>query len=350
MSTNPLLPLQLPPSLAAAVSESIRDWHDNRKAQRLWARDATLWTGADEDRWLGWLGIIDDQLAHADRLRAVADEVRAGGFTDVLLLGMGGSSLCPAVLASTFGRVEDFPALHVLDSTDPAQIAAAVRDVDLAHTLVVVSSKSGSTLDPNILFQYVFERVTEAVGVRNAPKRFMAVTDPGSTLQGMAEQYGFRRICHGLSTVGGRYSALSDFGMVPAAAMGLDVGRFLDRAKEMVHRCAARVPAADNPGVRLGAVLGTLGARGRDKVTLVTSPAISGLGGWIEQLIAESTGKRGKGLVPIDGERLGAPAVCGDDRLFVYLRLASQAETTQDAALDALEDVLKQDVRLERAP
>ena len=152
----------------------------------------------------------------------------------------------------------------------------------------------------------------------------------------MAEQYGFQRVCHGLSSIGGRYSALSDFGMVPAAAMGLDVGRFLDRAEEMVHSCAACVPAADNPGVALGAVLGTLGAHGRDKVTLVTSPDISGLGGWLEQLIAESTGKRGNGLIPIDGEWLGAPALYGNDRLFVYLRLTPKADATQDAALDAL--------------
>ena len=337
---------QLPPPLAEAVSASIRDWQDNRKTQRLWARDPTLWTGADEDRWLGWLGVTDDQLAHLDRLRAVAHDARTGDVTDVLLLGMGGSSLCPDVLASTFGRLAGFPALHVLDSTDPAQVAAVAGDVDLAHTLVIVSSKSGSTLEPNILFQYFFERVTEAIGASEAPKRFVAITDPGSKLQQVAERYGFHRICHGLSSIGGRYSALSDFGMVPAAAMGLDVGRFLDRAEEMVHSCAACVPAPDNPGVALGAVLGTLGAHGRDKVTLVTSPAISGLGGWLEQLIAESTGKRGKGLIPIDGERLGAPAVYGDDRLFVYLRLTSKPDTTQDAALDALERAGQPVVRL----
>ncbi len=328
---------QLPPTLADAVSASIRDWQDNRKTQRLWARDATLWTGTDEDRWLGWLGITDDQHAHLDRLRAVAHDARTGGFTDVLLLGMGGSSLCPDVLASTFGRVEGFPTLHVLDSTDPAQIAAVAGDVDLAHTLVIVSSKSGSTLEPNILFQYFFERMSEAVGAPQAAARFVAITDPGSKLQQVAERHGFHRICHGLPSIGGRYSALSDFGMVPAAAMGLEVDRFLERADEMVQSCAACVPAADNPGVALGAVLGTLGTHGRDKVTLVASPAISGLGGWLEQLIAESTGKRGRGLIPIDGERVGAPAVYGVDRLFVYLRLTSKPDTTQDAALDALE-------------
>ena len=337
---------QVPPPLRDAVSATVRDWQANRKVQRLWARDATLWTGADEDRWLGWLGITDDQPAHLDRLRAVADDVRRGGFTDVLLLGMGGSSLCPDVLATTFGRVEGFPALHVLDSTDPAQIAAVAGQVNLARTLVIISSKSGSTLEPNILFQYFFERVTQAIGAREAPAHFVAITDPGSKLQQVAERHGFRRICYGLPSIGGRYSALSEFGMVPAAAMGLDVGRFLDRAEEMVQSCAACVPAADNPGVALGAILGTLGAHGRDKVTLVTSPAISGLGGWLEQLIAESTGKRGRGLIPVDGERLGAPLVYGDDRLFVYLRLTSKPDTSQDAALDALEHAGQPVVRI----
>jgi transaldolase / glucose-6-phosphate isomerase len=225
----------------------------------------------------------------------------------------------------------------VLDSTDPAQIAAVASRIDVARTLVIVSSKSGGTLEPTILFQYFFQRVAEIIGTREAPQRFIAITDPGSTLQQMAEQYGFRRICHGLPSIGGRYSALSDFGMVPAAAMGLDVGRFLDRADEMVQSCAACVPAADNPGVTLGAILGTLGAHGRDKVTLVTTPAIAGVGAWLEQLIAESTGKLGKGLIPVDGEPVGAPGVYGDDRIFVYLRLTSRADPSQDAALDVLE-------------
>ena len=337
---------QVPPAFEDSVSAAVRDWQANRKAQRLWAHDATLWTGTDEDQWLGWLGITDDQLAHLDRFRAVADDVQRGGFTDVLLLGMGGSSLCPDVLATTFGRAEGFPALHVLDSTDPAQIAAVTGRVDLARTLVIVSSKSGNTLEPNILFQYFFERVTQAVGAREAPARFIAITDPGSKLQQVAERHGFQRICYGLPSIGGRYSALSEFGMVPAAAMGLDVGRFLDRADEMVQSCAACVPAADNPGVALGAVLGTLGAHGRDKVTLVTSPAISGLGGWLEQLIAESTGKGGRGLIPVDGERLGAPGVYGDDRLFVYVRLTSKPDTSQDVALDALEHAGRPVIRI----
>lgn len=328
---------RLPTPLAEAVSAALGDWQADGNSRRLWARDAALWTGTDEARWLGWLSIVADETAHLDELLAVAADAQAGGFTHVLLLGMGGSSLCPDVLASTFGRVPGFPVLRVLDSTDPQQIAAVEAGVDLARTLVLVSSKSGSTLEPHILFQYFFDRVSKAVGNEAAPKRFIAITDPGSKLEQLAAARGFRRVCHGVSAIGGRYSALSDFGMVPAAAMGLAVGALLDRADQMVQACAACVPAAENPGVALGVVLGTLGARGRDKVTLVASPAIASLGSWLEQLIAESTGKLGKGLIPVDGERLGPPAVYGDDRLFVYVRLSSAPDAAQDAAVDVLE-------------
>ena len=327
----------LPPPLADAVVASTNDWQAHRSTQRLWAGDAALWTGADEDRWLGWLGVTADQLENLDRLRTIAETVRTRGFTDVLLLGMGGSSLCPDVLASTFGHVKGFPALRVLDSTDPAQIAAVADTLDVGRTLVIVSSKSGSTLEPNILFEYFFERMTKAVGVQEAPTHFVAITDPGSKLQQAAEQRGFQSICYGLPSIGGRYSALSNFGMVPAAAMGLDVGRFLDRAEEMAHSCAACVPTTDNPGVALGLVLGTLGNRGRDKVTFVTSPGIGGLGAWLEQLLAESTGKLGRGLIPVDGEWTGPPDVYGDDRVFIYLRFMPEPDQAQDAAVDALE-------------
>jgi transaldolase / glucose-6-phosphate isomerase len=333
-------------TVADAVAASLRDWQDNGKVERLWARDAMLWTGADESQWLGWLGMADDQFAQIDRLRSVGREAANSGFSDIVLLGMGGSSLCPDVLATTFGRIDGFPALHVLDSTDPAQIASVADRVDLTRTLVVVSSKSGSTLEPNILFQYFFERVTRAIGVVEAPTRFAAITDPGSKLQLVAEERHFRHTWLGVPSIGGRYSALSDFGMVPAAAMGLDVGRFLERAQAMARSCAAGVPTADNPGVALGVVLGTLGARGRDKVTLVTSPSIAGLGGWIEQLLAESTGKLGRGLIPVDGERIGVPSVYGDDRLFVYVRLTADADMAQGAAVDALEDAGQPVVRI----
>jgi transaldolase/glucose-6-phosphate isomerase len=327
----------LPAELEAAVRAELQVWADRDRVRRLWARDEKLWSRTDEANWLGWLEIVDAQLGRLDHFRSVAEDVVQAGFAHVLLLGMGGSSLCPEVLKLTFGRIAGFPELHVLDSTDPAQVRALEKKADLARTLVIVSSKSGSTLEPNILKRYFFERVKETVGAAEAGRRFVAITDPGSQMQRVAEADGFRRICFGLPSIGGRYSALSDFGMVPAALMGLDVARLLGRAEEMTRACAASVPAAENPGAVLGVVMGILAKRGGDKVTLVASPAIHGLGAWLEQLLAESTGKEGKGLVPVDREPLGAPDVYGADRLFVYLRLATAPDPAQDAAVAALE-------------
>jgi transaldolase/glucose-6-phosphate isomerase len=327
----------LPEGLAAAVKTTFDAWHADGKVRRLWARDASLWTGTDEASWLGWLGIAEDQLADADRFRRVAEEVRVAGFTHALLLGMGGSSLCPEVLATTFGRVDGYPRLHVLDSTDPAQIKRVEDGLDLARTLVIVSSKSGTTLEPNILKDYFFERIRQVVGPAEAGARFVAITDPGSKLERVAESDSFRHTFFGLPSIGGRYSALSDFGMVPAAIAGIDVARFLDRADVMAHSCARSLPPQDNPAVVLGTILGVAANQGRDKVTLVASPGISGLGAWLEQLLAESTGKDGKGVIPVDREALGPPEMYGDDRVFAYLRLDSAPDPAQDVAIDALE-------------
>jgi transaldolase/glucose-6-phosphate isomerase len=250
---------------------------------------------------------------------------------------MGGSSLCPEVWKETFGKVERFPELFVLDSTDPAQVAAFEARVDLARTLFVVSSKSGSTLEPNIFKAHFFERAKEVLGPERAASRFVAVTDPGSALEKEARADGFRHVFPGVKTIGGRYSALSNFGTVPAAAMGLDVEHFLDEAERMLHACAPGVPAAENPGLVLGTVLGAAARRGRDKLTLIISPGIHDLGAWLEQLIAESTGKEGKGIIPVDREAAGAPAAYGDDRLFAYVRLEAAADAAQDAAVAALE-------------
>jgi len=329
--------LTLPPDLEKQVRRTLEEWTAGGKVRRLWARDATLWTGADEADWLGWLGIVEDQPGRIDQLRRVAEDVKRERFTHALLLGMGGSSLCPELLKETFGRVDGFPELFVLDSTDPAQIRALERKVDLAKTLFIVASKSGSTLEPNIFKQYFFERVRQIVGAERAGSRFVAITDPGSRLQQVAEADRFRQVFFGVPSVGGRYSALSDFGMVPAAVMGLDVARLLGRAKEMADACGGNVPAEKNPGAVLGVVLGVLATQGRDKVTLVVSPAIYDLGAWLEQLLAESTGKEGKGLIPVDREPLGPPEVYGADRLFVYLRLASAPDARQDLAVIALE-------------
>jgi transaldolase/glucose-6-phosphate isomerase len=327
----------LPAELATAVEDALDAWRANGKMRQLWAQDASLWTGTDEAQWLGWLGITDDQLAHLKHLKNVAKDIQTAGFSHALLLGMGGSSLGPEVMRMTFGIVPSFPELHVLDSTDPAQVAQFESRVDLAKTLFIVSSKSGSTLEPNILKQYFFERVRETVGDKEVSNRFIAITDPGSKLQQEAEENGFRHIFFGWPNIGGRYSVLSDFGMVPAAIMGVDVATFLDRAEYMVHSCAGSVPPADNPGVVLGVIIGVLAQHGRDKVTLIASPGIGDFGAWLEQLLAESTGKDGNGLIPVDQEPLGPPEVYGNDRLFAYIRLASAPDTAQDAAVAALE-------------
>ena len=328
---------KLPENLDAAVKTSLEDWRVNGKVRRLWSQDKTLWTNDDENRWLGWLGITEDQLAHIEHLKDIAEEVKKEHFSYALLLGMGGSSLCPEVMKMTFGKVDGYPELHVLDSTDPSQIKTFENKIDLANSIFIVSSKSGGTLEPNIFKQYFFERVKETVGADKAGSRFIAITDPNSKMQQVAEADGFRHIFFGLPSIGGRYSALSNFGMVPSAIMGVDVGRFLDLAEEMVHSCASCVPPEDNPGVILGAIMGVLAKNGRDKVTIITSPGIWDFGAWLEQLLAESTGKLGKGLIPVDQERLGPPGVYGNDRLFAYLHLENSPDSTQDAAVEALE-------------
>jgi glucose-6-phosphate isomerase len=312
----------------------------------LWERDRSLWTNSDEDKWLGWLTIADDQLAHRHEFAAAAEDARSGGFSHILLLGMGGSSLCPEVLKMTFGTIPGYPELHVLDSTDPAQIKAMEEKVDIAKTLFLVSSKSGSTLEPNIFKQYFFERLKHVLGAEKAGSRFIAITDPGSKMELVAQGDKFRHIFHGLASIGGRYSALSDFGMVPAALMGLDAQNFLDRTEEMVHACKSCVPVDDNPGVVLGIILGTLARNGRDKVTIVASPGISDLGAWLEQLIAESTGKEGHGIIPVDREQLGPADVYGEDRVFAYLRLESAPDPAQDDKVAALEQAGQPVIRI----
>ncbi len=322
--------------LTQAVEATIKEWQSGNKMARLWQGDASLWTGDDESKWLGWLRIVEDQIAHIQQFSDIAADAAKAGFTHALLLGMGGSSLCPEVFKITFGRQKGHPELHVLDSTDPAQIKAIENQVDLARTLCIVSSKSGSTLEPNIFKQYFFDQIQKVVGKEKVGEHFIAVTDPGSKMQQVAERDHFRKIFFGLASIGGRYSALSNFGIVPAAVMGLDVSKFLDRTEEMVQACGPEVAADQNPGAVLGIILGTLGNLGRNKITIVTSPGIHDLGAWLEQLIAESTGKQGKGLIPVDREALGAPEVYGNDRVFAHLRLAGEPDTVQKQKLDVL--------------
>jgi len=321
----------------AEVDAVLDDWRRGGKVRRLWAGDASLWTGGDEGRWLGWLRVVEAGLGRAPELASLGEEVRRAGFHHVVLLGMGGSSLCPDVLRQTFGTIDGHPELHVLDSTVPAQVKRVADAADPAHTLFVVASKSGSTIEPNAMKAFFFGRVSRAVGAGRAGEHFLAITDPGTRMDEVARSDGFRHVVYGDPTIGGRFSALSPFGMVPAALMGLDPRDWLERAREMTRSCGEFVPPAANPGVALGAILGTLARGGRDKLTLVLSPGIASLGGWLEQLVAESTGKHGMGIVPVDGEALGPPAVYGADRVFVYLRLASGASAAQEAGLRALE-------------
>jgi transaldolase/glucose-6-phosphate isomerase len=327
----------LPEKLESLVKAALEDWKRNDKVRRLWQRDASVWTGSDEGQWLGWLDIVEKQLAQLDVFKKVAADVKKAKFKHALLLGMGGSSLCPEVLRMTFGKIKGFPELHVLDSTDPVQIKTIEAKVDLKRTICIVSSKSGSTLEPNIYKQYFFERIAKKVGPKEVGNRFIAITDPGSKMQQVAEADKFRHIFFGDPSIGGRYSALSNFGMIPAAIMGLDVAKFLKNTQEMVKACGASVAADKNPGVLLGAILGTAANEGLDKLTIISSPGISDLGAWLEQLIAESTGKQGKGIIPVDREKLAKPEAYGSDRVFAYLRLETKPDKKQDAAVKALE-------------
>ncbi|WP_375459048.1 bifunctional transaldolase/phosoglucose isomerase [uncultured Enterovirga sp.] len=329
------------PALGKAIDEEVaglaESWRADGTVRRLWKRDKTVWTSTDEDRWLGWLDVLDRQEGELGAYRALADEVRAGGFTDALLLGMGGSSLGPEVLAETFGSQPGFPKLRILDSTDPAQVRATAEAVDLARTILIVSSKSGSTLEPNVFRDFFLARMKEAVGAEEAGSHFLAVSDPGSAMEKAAQRDGFRHIFYGEPSIGGRYSVLSAFGLVPAAVMGLDVGGLIRSAQAMVRSCGPDVPPEANPGVQLGLAMGAAAKAGRDKVTIVAPGPLRDFGAWAEQLIAESTGKNGQGLIPIDSEPLGPPEVYGTDRLFIQLRLDGQADAGQDAAIAALE-------------
>ncbi len=328
--------ISLPPDLDEAVKASLEAWRKDGTIRKIWEHDASVWTGKDEGKWLAWLDIVDERLAGVAELTGFQKQVQDRGFEHVLLLGMGGSSLGPEVLAETFGKQDGFPQLLVLDSTDPQQVVAFEHKVDLAKTLVIVSSKSGGTLEPNILKAYFFDKMQKAVGADKAGSHFVAVTDAGSHMEEVAKKDGFWKIFHGDKGIGGRYSVLSNFGLVPGAAMGLELKEFLESAQRMAYACGAGSPPLQNPGVRLGTVLGIGAKHGHDKVTIVASPAIYDMGAWLEQLMAESTGKNGFGLVPIENETLAAPDKYGKDRVFAYLRLTASADATQDKAIEAL--------------
>jgi transaldolase/glucose-6-phosphate isomerase len=322
-------------SICKAVEKNAEDWRASAKIRRLWQHDKSVWTGTDEDKWLGWL----NSAASADiaDYEDFAHRVKGQNFTDAVVLGMGGSSLGPEVLAQTFEKQPGFPKLHVLDSTDPAQVRNLQASINIANTLFIVSSKSGGTTEPNVMKDYFFARVSEAIGADKAGHRFIAVTDPGSSLEKVATKQGFARIFHGDPTIGGRYSVLSPFGLVPAATAGIDIAALLKHTLAMVRSCGPDVPPHENPGVQLGLAMGLAGLEGRNKVTILSSKRIADFGAWAEQLIAESTGKDGKGLIPIDGEPLGDVAVYGNDRFFIDIRTEGENDSAHDDGLAALE-------------
>ncbi len=321
-----------------AIDRTLEQWRVEGKVRRLWQGDATLWTGTDEGSWLAWLHTPEVQLDQAEMLQQLNEEGNGSTYQHIVVLGMGGSALCPELFARVFGTSSPGrPELLVLDTIDPAAVQTLASRLDPARTLFVVSSKSGGTVETSALFHYFFERVRQVVGFHKAGSHFIAITDPKTRLHVRAKAERFRGIYFAWHESPGRFSALSNLGLVPAALLGVEVEQLLQRAQIMAHSCASCVPPELNPGVRLGVTLGTLAEEGRDKVTLVLGPALTALGPWLEQLISESTGKDGRGLIVVEGERLGSPEIYREDRVFVQLKLADEATPDQDAALLLLE-------------
>jgi transaldolase/glucose-6-phosphate isomerase len=322
---------------ALLVGEVLADLKAQQVLTRIWAHDHTVWKDAPTEitNRLGWLHIAELMQDALHQIEGVVNDVRQAGYTHALLLGMGGSSLAPEVFRKTFGVKPGYLDLAVLDSTDPRAVAA-YDALDPAKTLYLVSTKSGGTVETFSFFKHFYNRTVAAVGREKAGDHFIAITDPGSGLAKTAAQYRFRTTFLNDPNIGGRYSALSHFGLVPAALLGVDLPLLLDRALNGMYNgqeCNCLIEG-DNNSARLGVIMGELAKLGRDKVTIITSPALTSFGDWVEQLIAESTGKEGKGILPVVGEPLGAPAVYGDDRLFVYLRL--DGDESHDAAIHTL--------------
>jgi len=329
--------------LEAAVQERLAALAAADFSERLWAADPTLWKADDDAHQrivadaLGWLSVFEGVRDEVQGLAAFVDELCAEGYRSAVLLGMGGSSLAPEVMRAILGTRPGYLDLHVLDSTDPAAVAAVEAAVDLESTLFVVASKSGGTTETACFHAYFYQRLQELDG-EHAGHHFVAITDEGTSLEKQALEQGFRAVFVNPGDIGGRYSALSFFGMVPAALMGVDLERLLDGVRAMAVVCGPDVPAEQNPALRLGAAMGELALRGRDKLTLVFEPPLAPLGAWVEQLVAESTGKEGTGILPVDLEELGPAGAYGDDRVFAALRLAGAADAGGAGALEALRD------------
>lgn len=333
----------LPEGLNIDVRAELEKWQQENKIGQIWSKDASVWTGENEDKWLDWLDIVSEELSNVQAFRDFYENIKSAGFSNVLLMGMGGSSLCPEVLGITFGA-ENF---QILDSTVPARIKAIENGIDIANTVFIVASKSGSTLEPNCFKQYFFDKVSQIKGWENAGKQFVAITDPGSKMQKVAEADGFRRIFFGKPEIGGRFSALSAFGLTAAAAMGIDVEQLLMAAQRMVDACKTSSPT-ENPGALLGTILGVSQRTGRDKLTIFTSPEIHDLGAWLEQLIAESTGKSGIAIIPVDLEPMQPASEYSNDRVFVYLALkGGKPDNRVDLNLEEIERLGHPLVRIE---
>jgi len=320
--------------LAERLHTAVHEAEQAGVAKRIWRKDASLWKANEASHKqirnsLGWLTLPDEMIGVAGELIEFAEMIAARGFRHVMVCGMGGSSLCPEVLARTFGRQQGFPELLVLDSTDPDVIARLRDQIDIDHCLFVIASKSGTTTEPTVFYKYWYDEVGQRRS--NPGENFIAITDPGSPLVDTAAELGFQRTFLNQADIGGRYSALSYFGMVPAALMGIDIRKLLERAKEAAQSCSALMPAASNDALKLGTILGECANAGRDKLTLAIDPQIETLGLWIEQLIAESTGKEGKGILPVTGEPLGDAPVYGDDRVFMAISVGVIPQNTNAA-------------------
>jgi transaldolase/glucose-6-phosphate isomerase len=329
----PTIRSSIPDELEPPLIERIKQAEAEAVAKRVWQHDESLWGGPgvpEIGNRLGWLTISEKMLEHAPELNAFVEQVKADGFTDTVLLGMGGSSLGPEVIRRSYGQIPGALRLHVLDSTDPGAVLGVERAVDLETTLFIVSSKSGGTVETLSHMRYFFDR-TGGDG-----RRFVAVTDPGGPLVDLARERGFRHVFENDPDIGGRYSVLSYFGLVPAALAGVNLEALLHRAQVAEQNCTHFDASASNSGLWLGIAMGELALQGRDKATFVVSEPISSFGLWVEQLIAESTGKHGKGILPVAGEPLGDPDCYGDDRVFAYLRDPDSADPDTDAKMEAL--------------
>jgi len=308
-----------------AIEAALADLEVNSVIPRIWDYDNTVWKPDPKEitNRLGWLHIIDTMQRETSRMLALTNVLQQEGYTDVLILGMGGSSLAPEVFSRTFATTA--LRLSVLDSTDPGAVLGFKDQLDLTKTVFIVATKSGGTVETLSFFKYFYNQVVEVVGETKAGSQFIAITDPGSKLVDLGERYNFREIFLNDPNIGGRYSALSFFGLLPATLTGVDVPKLLQRAQAMAEQCGPQIPAGENPGAVLGAILGQLALSGRDKVTFVSSPAIADFPNWVEQLIAESTGKEGKGILPVVGEPLGTPDVYSEDRVFIHLKVGGDA-------------------------